>query len=184
VGYSTAHVLQSRSRCRRSLTYLGFRVAAGVIAEACPRVLSTKQLPDEDEKTFASRLEGNATNAGSVFKEDVLIASFVHGIQPYAGKAVRSHLTPTTTFAELRVLAEDLGAAGRSLTNPGSSHPRWLMPTTSGGRTKPLIAASLDSSPLGGESTRTNTLPGERLVAAVARDHWDPDGYPFRTGSD
>jgi hypothetical protein len=70
------------------------------------------------------------------------------------------------------------------LTNPGRSHPRWLMPTTSGGRTKPLVAASLDSSPYGRESTRTNTLPGERLVAAIAEDHWDPDGYPSRTGSD
>jgi hypothetical protein len=154
----------------------------GVIAEACQRVFSAKQLPEEDEKTFANRLEGYATTAGSVFTEDVLIASFVDGLHPYAGKTVRSHLTPTMTFAELRVLAEDLGAAGRSLTNPGRS--RWLMPTTSGGRTKPLVAASLDSSPYGGESTRTNTIPGERLVAAVAEDHWDPDGYPPRTGSD
>jgi hypothetical protein len=30
VGYSTAHGLQSRSRCRRSSTYLGFRVATGL----------------------------------------------------------------------------------------------------------------------------------------------------------
>jgi hypothetical protein len=47
-----------------------------------------------------------------------------------------------------------------------------------------LVAASLYSSPCGGESTRTNTFPGERLVAAVAEDHWDPDGYPSRTGSE
>jgi hypothetical protein len=114
----------------------------GVIEEVCQRVFYAKQLPEENEKTFANRLEGYATTAGSVFTEDVLIASFFDGIHPYAGKTVRSHLTPPMTFAELRVLAEDLGAAGRSLTNPGRSHPRWLIPAKYEGRTKPLLAAS------------------------------------------
>jgi hypothetical protein len=132
----------------------------GVIAEACQRVFSAKQLPEEDVKTFANLLEGYANTAGSAFTEDVLIASFVDILHPYAGKTVWSHLTPTMTFAELRVLAEDLWAAGRSLTNPGRSHPRRSMPPTSGGRTKPLVVASLDSSPYGGELTRTNTFRG------------------------
>jgi hypothetical protein len=44
-----------------------------VIAAACHKVFSAKQMPEEDEKTYANRLTRNAAEAGSVFTEDALI---------------------------------------------------------------------------------------------------------------
>jgi hypothetical protein len=44
-----------------------------VIASTCQKVFSAKQMPEEDEKTYANRLTRNAAEAGSVFTEDALI---------------------------------------------------------------------------------------------------------------
>jgi hypothetical protein len=41
-----------------------------VISAACQKVFSAKQIPEEDEKTYANRLTRNAAEAGSVFTED------------------------------------------------------------------------------------------------------------------
>jgi hypothetical protein len=97
----------------------------GVISAACQRVSTAKQLPEEDEKSFANRLDKYAAEAGCVFSEDALISAFVDGLLPYAGSTVRGQVTPQMTFAEVQILAENVGAAGRSLMTPGRSQIRW-----------------------------------------------------------
>jgi hypothetical protein len=98
----------------------------------CQRVSTAKQLPEEDEKSFANRLDKYAAEGGSVFSEDALISSFVDGLLPYAGNTVRGQVTPQMTFAEVQILAENVGAAGRSLMTPGRYQIRWSMPSTEG----------------------------------------------------
>jgi hypothetical protein len=85
----------------------------GVIYAAFQRVSTAKQLPEEDEKSFANRLDKYAAEAGSVFSEDALISAFVDGLLPYAGNTVRGQVTPQMTFSEVQILAENVGAAGR-----------------------------------------------------------------------
>jgi hypothetical protein len=149
----------------------------GVISAACQRVSTAKQLPEEDEKSFANRLDKYAAEAGSVFSEDALISSFVDGLLPYAGNTVRGQVTPQMTFAEVQILAENVGAAGRSLMTPGRSQIRWSMPSTPTGRPKLTLAASAESSPLQSQESYIHSSVGVPIVAAVAED------TPFSEGN-
>jgi hypothetical protein len=97
-----------------------------VISAACQKVFSAKQMPEEDEKTYANRLTRNDAEAGSVFTEDALILTFVDGLHPCAGNIVRGQETPTMTFAEVQVIAEQIGTAGRSLSSPSRYYPRFI----------------------------------------------------------
>ena len=116
-----------------------------VIAAACQKVFSAKQLPDEDEKTFANRLTRHAAEAGSVFTEDALISTFVDGLLPYAGNMVRGQVTPNMTFAEVQIHAEQVGAAGRAITSPVRYSPRLMPPGVHPVRPKLGIAAMAES---------------------------------------
>ena len=143
-----------------------------VIAAACQKVFSAKQLPDEDEKTFANRLTRHAAEAGSVFTEDALISTFVDGLLPYAGNMVRGQVTPNMTFAEVQIHAEQVGAAGRAITSPVRYSPRLMPPGVHPVRPKLGIAAmaeSAASSPHGGADSpfRSSTTPV--VVAATER---------------
>jgi hypothetical protein len=77
------------------------------------------------------------------------------------------------TFAEVQILAENVGAAGRSLTTPKRSQIRWYMPATSTGRPKVTLAASAESSPIRSQESYIHSSVVVPIVAAVA------DGTPF-----
>jgi hypothetical protein len=118
-------------------------------------------------------LEKYAAEAGSVFSEDALISAFVDGLLPYAGNTVRGQVTSQMTFAEVQILAENFGAAGRSLTTPGRLQIFWSMPETSPGRQQVTLAASAESSPIRSQESYLHSSVGVPIVAAVA------DGTPF-----
>ena len=82
-----------------------------VIAASYQKVFTARQSGDEDEKQFATRLNKYAAEAGSVFSEDALISAFVDGLLPYASNTIRGQVTPTMTFAEVQLLAEQAGTA-------------------------------------------------------------------------
>jgi hypothetical protein len=88
-----------------------------VIAASYQKVFAARQLPGEDETVFANRISRHAAEAGSVFSEDALISAYVDGLQSYASNMVRGQITPSITFAEVQILAEQVGAAGRALTS-------------------------------------------------------------------
>jgi hypothetical protein len=50
-----------------------------------------------------------------------LISADADGLQSHTRKMVRSQVTPTMTFAEVQILAEQVGAAGRAL-NSSNGH--------------------------------------------------------------
>jgi hypothetical protein len=85
------------------------------ISAACQRVITTKQKLDEDEEQFASRLTRYASDAGSVFSEDVLITAYADGLLPFARNTVSGHVSETMTFAEIQLLAEQAGKASRTV---------------------------------------------------------------------
>jgi hypothetical protein len=122
-------------------------------------------------------LDKFAAEAGSVFSEDALISAFVDGILPYAGNTVRGQVTPQMKFAEVQILAENVGGAGRSLIRPGRSQVRWSMPSTPTGRPKVTLAASAESSPLQSQEFYIHSSVGAPIVAAVAED------MPFGEGN-
>jgi hypothetical protein len=88
-----------------------------VIAASYQKVFTATQFAEEDERAFAGRLSKHAAEAASVFTEDALISAFVDGLQPFASNTVRGQVTPTMTFAEVQLLAEQAGAAGRALAS-------------------------------------------------------------------
>jgi hypothetical protein len=90
-----------------------------ILAAACQKVFTARQLPEEDEKAFANRLSRYAAEAACVCSEDTLISEFVHGLQSYTSNMVRGLVTPAMTFAEFQILAEQVGTAGRALTATG-----------------------------------------------------------------
>jgi hypothetical protein len=90
-----------------------------ILAAACQKVFTARKLPEEDEKAFANRLSRNAAEAGSVLSEDTLTSAFVHGLQSYTSNMVRGLVTPAMTFAEVQILTEQVGTAGRALTGSG-----------------------------------------------------------------
>jgi hypothetical protein len=139
--------------------------------------LYCQKLPEEDEKSFPNRLDKDAAEAGSVFSDDALISAFVDGLLPYAGNTVRGQVTPQMTFAEVKILAENIGATGRSLMTPGISLIRWSIPSTPTGRPKVTRAASAESSPLQSQESYINSCVGVPIVAAVAED------TPFSEGN-
>lgn len=143
-----------------------------MIAAACQKVFSAKQLPDEDEKTFANRLTRHAAEAGSVFSEDALISTFVDGLLPYAGNMVRGQVTPNMTFAEVQIHAEQVGAAGRAIISPARYSPRLVPPGVHSVRPKLGIAAmaeSAASSPHGGADSPFRSSMTPVVVAATER---------------
>jgi hypothetical protein len=143
-----------------------------VIAASYQKVFTARQMPEEDEKLFAGRLNKYAAQAGSVFTEDALIAAYVDGLQPYASNTVRGQVTPTMTFAEVQILAEQAGNAGRALTSPTRASIR--LPTTglTPLRSKPIVAASaLSPNPSWGISSEHGMLsPSPQVVATTGYD--------------
>ena len=87
-----------------------------VIAASYQKVFTARQSGDEDEKQFATRLTKYAPEAGGVFTEDALISAYVDGLQTFASNMVRGQVTPTMTFAEVQLLAEQAGTASRALS--------------------------------------------------------------------
>jgi hypothetical protein len=116
-----------------------------VIAAACQKVFSAKQLPDEDEKTFANRLTRHAAEVGSVFTEDALVSTLVDWLLPYAGNMVCGQVTPNMTFAEVQIHAEQVGAAGRAILSPARHSPRIVPPGVHAVHPKSGIAAMAES---------------------------------------
>jgi hypothetical protein len=87
-----------------------------VIAASYQKVFTAKQSVDKDEKSFAGRLNELAAEALSVLKEDSLISAYVDGLLPFTSNMVRSQITTTMTFAEVQILSEQVGEAGKSLS--------------------------------------------------------------------
>jgi hypothetical protein len=117
-----------------------------VIAAARQKVVSAKQLPDEDEKTFSNRLTRHAAEAGSFFTEDALISTFVDGLLLYAGNMVRGQVTPKMTFAEVQIHAEQVVSAGRAILLSARYSSRLIPPGVHAVRPKSGIAAMAKSS--------------------------------------
>jgi hypothetical protein len=115
-------------------------------------------------------LDKYAVEGGSFFSEDALISAFVDGLLPYADNTVRGQVTPQMTFAEVQILAENVGAAGRSLLTTERYQIIWSMPSTPTGRPKVTLAASAESSPLRSQESYTHSSVGVSIVAAVAED--------------
>jgi hypothetical protein len=136
-----------------------------VIAAACQKVFKAKQLPDEDEKMFAGRLTKNAAEAGSVFTEDALISTFVDGLHEYAANMVRAQVTSKMTFAEVQIIAEQIGTAGRALTSPSRFSQR-LMPNIPL-RSKTSVAAFAES-PTSSSMALTGTHFGPATLSPLA----------------
>jgi hypothetical protein len=89
------------------------------------------------------------------------------------------------TFAEVQVLAENVGAAGRSLTTPGRSQLRWSMPSPQVGRPKTVVAASAESSSYPGDGTPFNSfLSEEQGVVAAAEVATQGGGYVDHLGAE
>jgi hypothetical protein len=97
-----------------------------VIAAAFQKVFKAKQLLDEDEKMFAGHPNKNAAEAGSVFTEDTLISTLVDGLHKYAANMVRAQVTSKMTFAEVQIISEQIGTAGRALTSPSRFSQRMM----------------------------------------------------------
>jgi hypothetical protein len=64
---------------------------------------------------FAGSLTKYSAEAESVFTEDTLISTFVNGLHEYAANMVRAQVTSKMKFAEVQIIAEQIGTAGRSL---------------------------------------------------------------------
>jgi hypothetical protein len=143
-----------------------------VISASHQKFFTARQMPEEDEKLFAGQLNKYAAEAGSVFTEDALIAAYADGLQPYASNTVRGQVTPTMTFAEVQILAEQAGTAGRALTSPGRAFIRLQTTGLTPLRSKPIVAASaLSPSPSWGISSENGMMsPGHQVVATTGYD--------------
>jgi ABC-type protease/lipase transport system fused ATPase/permease subunit len=82
-GYLLAwSILRHRCRSTQPVQWLlqSFATEA-VIAASYKKVFKARQLPEENETTFANRIKRYAAEAGSVFYEDALISAYVDGLQ-------------------------------------------------------------------------------------------------------
>jgi hypothetical protein len=153
-----------------------------VIAAAYQKVFTAKQKPEEDETAYAGRLTKNAAEAGSVFTEDALISAFVDGLLPYASNMVRGRVTTTMTFAEVQILAEQVGEAGRALSTMSRATIRvgtpGVIPIRP--RVSSALSVSTDISPDSGDPLRA----ARSMLVATA--DMNPHGYgpPWGGGQD
>jgi hypothetical protein len=141
-----------------------------VISNSYHKVFTARQTVDEDEQQFADRLDRYAAEAGSVFSEDALISAYVDGLLPYARNTVRGQMLPTMTFAEVQVLAEQAGHAGRALNSPAKASPRTGSPGFQALRSRPVVAATAGSFHRDAEMYADRGSPiayPEELVAAT-----------------
>jgi hypothetical protein len=146
----------------------------GAYCRGVPESLSAKQMPEEDEKTYANRLTRNAAEAGSAFTEDALISTFVDGLHPYAGNMVRGQVTSTMTFAEVQIIAEQIGTAGRSLSLPCRYSPRLISTGSVPVRSRTSVAAmaeSVVSSPHELTATSVHSSPSALVPATDYAAH-------------
>jgi hypothetical protein len=86
-----------------------------VITQDCDRVEQAKQRPNEDEREFADRLGSYAADAGSVFAERQLIASYLSGLSAYVSATLRGRINPRMNFPEVQAIAEEIGLAANAL---------------------------------------------------------------------
>jgi hypothetical protein len=99
-----------------------------VIAASYQKVFTARQLSEDNETALTNRINRYAAEAGSGFIEDALISAYMDGLHSNASNMMRGQVTTTMTFAEVQILAEQVGAAGRALTSASRASTRVVFP--------------------------------------------------------